>query len=82
MRAGGITHALALGTPRPAAEEVEEQNLAWGEQGLEVEDLPTTAKPGDQKEEAKRACSSGQQRSIIDVILDNSSEDRENQTTS
>ena len=42
-------------------------------------DPPTTAKPGDQKEEAKQACSSGQQLSVIDAILDVSSEDGDNQ---
>ena len=44
-------------------------------------DPPTTAKPGDQQEEAKRACSSGQQRNVINALLDDSSEDGESQST-
>ena len=68
MRTGGLMHAL--GTPQPATKEAEKRNLARGEQGPEAEDPPTPAKPGDLKEEAERACSSGQQRSVINAILD------------
>ena len=82
MREGGLQHALALGTTRPAAEEVQLlQILARGEQSREEGDLPTTAKPADHKEEAERPCSPGRQWSVINVILDGTGKNGGRQAT-
>ena len=82
MREGGLQHALALGTTRPAAEEVQlVQVLAHGEQSRETGDLPATAKPADHREEAERPCSPGHQWNVIGVFLDNTNENGERRST-